>query len=120
MMTQDLPFPDPADKHESSSASPTAFVRYSTTQVPCANLLVSVEKLTWSARVRFAEKMVQLMRYKPSRSRVDDQKSRLKLQLDTLKLKPARERAEQQAKKEEDERVEPRRLLCSAKRAWKT
>jgi hypothetical protein len=43
--------------------------------------------------------------------RVDDQKSRLKLQLELLKLKQARERAEQRAKKKEEERVEPPKAI---------
>jgi hypothetical protein len=44
--------------------------------------------------------------------RLEDQKSRLKLQLDLLKLKQARERAEQRAKKkEEEERVEPPKAI---------
>jgi hypothetical protein len=43
--------------------------------------------------------------------RLEDQKSRLKLQLDLLKLKQARERAEQRAKKKEEERVEPPKAI---------
>ena len=43
--------------------------------------------------------------------RMDDQKSRLKLQLDILKLKQARERAETRAKKKEEELVEPPRAI---------
>jgi hypothetical protein len=43
--------------------------------------------------------------------RLEDQKSRLKLQLELLKLKQARERAEQRAKKKEEERVEPPKAI---------